>query len=988
MTSNPFEDLSLPAPVVPAHTAESIAATVFGVVGDARPLGSNQEANLLLRAGDRRVVLKIANPAFTHAELDLQNAAMLHVAPALAAVGVTVPTPLPSRSGSLIDTVELDGRPHHVRLLTFVPGKMLADTGYLADQVLQQVGATAAAVGAALRDFDHRSAERVLQWDPRRAADVVAALLPSVGDPTHRTRLEAVVEVAFPALEPLVAHLRTQVVHGDLADYNLVSDTGPDGRPRVTGIIDFGDVMRSWLVGELTTAATTVLTRSGRNPVLDVADVIAGAHAVTPLTEAEITAVWPLVLARAAVLAVSVEHQLSEDPDNAYAQAERDLDWRILQRVADVPVVLAEEVLRSRLGLPPGATAQAAADWVASTPMHPIAPRAVAALGSSVDLDVADLSVTSLDVQPDDDGRGWTARPPTVPTVTRYGEARLTHTVIDSRDEPLTIHLDVELLGLAGAPVVAPVAGRLRLDDGTVAITTPAATVLLRGVTPGAAVQDDAEVAAGDVLGDATAALGVHVAAAGAGNPSAVPTCVSESLAPAWRRVCPDPSALVGLRARVDVDAESAATLLTRRTSRLATVQEHYYRSPPRIERGWRTHLLDTSARAYLDMVNNVAVLGHSHPAVTAAATRQLRLLNTNSRFLYGAMVELAERVVATLPPPLDTVFLVSSGSEAVDLALRIARAATGARDVLCLRGGYHGWTTATDEISTSLQDNPNAPGTRPPWVHVVPMPNIYRGEHRDLPWGAPAATAYADAVRAVVEGLVTAGHRPAAFVAEPLSGNAGGVELPPDYLAQAYASVRAAGGLCVSDEVQVGYGRLGKGFWGFAEHGVLPDIVTMAKAAGNGHPLGFVVTRRELAESFGTQGSFFSSVGGSPVSSAVGLAVLDVVQTEQLQHNAARVGGHLQARLQQLVGTAPLVGHIHGHGLYQGVELVTDLDTRTPATAQAAAICERLLRLGVICQPTGDHMNVLKVKPPLCIREGSADFFVDVLADVLHSGW
>jgi 4-aminobutyrate aminotransferase-like enzyme len=326
----------------------------------------------------------------------------------------------------------------------------------------------------------------------------------------------------------------------------------------------------------------------------------------------------------------------------------------------------------------------------------------------------------------------------------------------------------------------------------------------------------------------------------------------------------------------------------------------------------------------------------------------------------------------------------VSSGSEAVDLALRIARTATGRRDVLCLRGGYHGWTTATDEISTSLQDNPNARTTRPPWVHVAPMPNPYRGEVT----GPDAATWHAARIEEIVTALVDAGGGPAAFIAEPLSGNAGGVELPPGYLQSVYASVRAAGGVCVADEVQVGYGRLGTGFWGFEEHGVVPDVVTMAKAAGNGHPVGFVVTRRDLADAFAGEGSFFSSVGGSPVSSAVGEAVLATVLAEDLPGNAARVGGHLSQRLQALVGRVPLVGHVHGHGLYQGVELVTDLDRRTPATAAAAAVCERLLARGVLCQPTGDFSNVLKVKPPLCLTEASADFFVDQLAEVLETGW
>jgi 4-aminobutyrate aminotransferase-like enzyme len=199
---------------------------------------------------------------------------------------------------------------------------------------------------------------------------------------------------------------------------------------------------------------------------------------------------------------------------------------------------------------------------------------------------------------------------------------------------------------------------------------------------------------------------------------------------------------------------------------------------------------------------------------------------------------------------------------------------------------------------------------------------------------------------------------------------------------------VRGAGGLVISDEVQIGYGRTGGHFWGFEMHGVVPDVVTMAKAAGNGHPIGFVVTGREIAEQFSSQGSFFSSVGGSPVSSAVGIAVLDALRDENLQGNAAKVGAHLSTRLAELAERHPLVGHVHGHGLYQGVELVRDRETREPATEEATAICERLRELGIIDHATGDFSNVLKVKPPLCITHDSADYFVDRLDEVLTNGW
>ncbi|MEH3076739.1 MAG: aminotransferase class III-fold pyridoxal phosphate-dependent enzyme [Quadrisphaera sp.] len=299
------------------------------------------------------------------------------------------------------------------------------------------------------------------------------------------------------------------------------------------------------------------------------------------------------------------------------------------------------------------------------------------------------------------------------------------------------------------------------------------------------------------------------------------------------------------------------------------------------------------------------------------------------------------------------------------------------------MREAYHGWTYASDAVSTSVQDNPGALDSRPEWVHTVDAANPYRGRHR----GADASR-YAPEAAAVIDGLAASGRPPAGLVCETFFGNAGGVALPEGYLAEVYAAVRRHGGLAVADEVQVGFGRLGEWFWGFEQQGVVPDVVAVAKSIGAGHPLGAVITRREIADRYRTQGYFFSSTGGSPVSATIGSAVLDVIQTEGLQENARVVGAHLKARLEDLGREHAIVGTVHGSGLYLGVEFVRDRGTLEPATRETAAICDRLLELGVVMQPTGDHLNVLKIKPPLCITQASADAFVDALERVLTTGW
>jgi 4-aminobutyrate aminotransferase-like enzyme len=289
-----------------------------------------------------------------------------------------------------------------------------------------------------------------------------------------------------------------------------------------------------------------------------------------------------------------------------------------------------------------------------------------------------------------------------------------------------------------------------------------------------------------------------------------------------------------------------------------------------------------------------------------------------------------------------------------------------------------------SDSVTTSLYDNPTALENRPDWVHLASAPNTYRGRFR----GPDSGADYGLELRELVERIASEGRPPAAFICEPVFGNAGGVMLPEGYLAQAYEAVRSVGGLCIADEVQVGYGRLGHHWWAFDMHGVTPDLITVAKAMGNGHPLGAVITTRAIADAFAAEGSFFSSAGGSPVSCVTGITVLDIIRDEQLQANAAHVGDRIIERCLELAQRHEIIGAVHGMGLYLGIELVRDRETLEPATAECYAICDRLRELGVIVQPTGERANVLKVKPPMCLTESSADFFVEMLETVLRDGW
>jgi 4-aminobutyrate aminotransferase-like enzyme len=425
--------------------------------------------------------------------------------------------------------------------------------------------------------------------------------------------------------------------------------------------------------------------------------------------------------------------------------------------------------------------------------------------------------------------------------------------------------------------------------------------------------------------------------------------------------------------APVGPSGPSPSELMAERRRHIGPNLSLAYASPLAIVRGSGQYLYDHEGRGYLDLVNNVCHVGHCHPKVVEAARRQSELLNTNTRYLHEHLVEYARRLSSLLPDPLNVCYFVCSGSEANELALRLARSHTGRRNVLVLDGAYHGNSSALVDISPYKFDGPGG-GGRPEHVRVAPMPDGYRGRHRGS--GVETGRRYAGDLKAVLGD----GGEIGAFIAEPLLGCGGQIVPPQGFMDAAFKAVRAAGGVCIADEVQIGFGRVGRAYWGFELHGVVPDIVTLGKPIGNGHPLAAVVTTPEIAGSFDSGMEYFNTFGGNPVSCAVGLAVLDVIEEEGLQQRALKLGGRMLEGLRSLMDRHPLVGDVRGEGLFLGVELVRDRDTLEPADREAARIVEELRKDGILLSIDGPLHNVLKIKPPLVLGERDVDRTVDAL--------
>jgi 4-aminobutyrate aminotransferase-like enzyme/Ser/Thr protein kinase RdoA (MazF antagonist) len=405
------------------------------------------------------------------------------------------------------------------------------------------------------------------------------------------------------------------------------------------------------------------------------------------------------------------------------------------------------------------------------------------------------------------------------------------------------------------------------------------------------------------------------------------------------------------------------------------------YEKPLKIVRGSMQYLYDQAGRAYLDVYNNVPLVGHSHPRVVRAIQEQVALLNTNTRYLHDNILRYAERLTALLPDPLQVCYFVNSGSEANELALRLARTHTGREDVIVLEHAYHGHTSTLIDISPYKFDGPGGRG-RKPWVHVAPIADDYRGAYRR---GEPElAKKYAAHVGEILANCKKKGQRVAAYIAETLPSVAGQIVFPPNYLAEVYQHVRADGAVCIADEVQVGFGRLGAHFWGFGTQGVVPDVLVLGKPMGNAFPLAAVVTTREIAASFANGMEFFSTFGGNPVACAAGLAVLDVLREENMQQNALTVGTGWLRDLRQLQAKHPLIGDVRGLGLFLGIDLVTDRGTRAPARPQASYVVNRLREAGILAGTDGPHHNVIKLRPPLCFTPADAARFTSAFDRIL----
>jgi 4-aminobutyrate aminotransferase-like enzyme/Ser/Thr protein kinase RdoA (MazF antagonist) len=952
----------------------------------------------LITSDGRAFVLKVMHSSRDRAFIDMQCAALTHL------VHRVPELPLPrvqlTRLGETFAKASLsNGDERFVWLLGFLPGRVLAEVRPHTPELLRSLGRLLGQIDHGLQDFSDPAATRALKWDLAQA-EWIREYLFHIEDPSRRVMVKQVLERYESQVIPQLATLRKGAIYGDANDYNVLVSSPRAQSPEVVSVIDFGDMHHGLVVAEPAVAAAYALLGKS-DPLPAAASLVEGFHGVFPLLEIELSVLFPLICMRLAVSVVNSAQRKTLVPDDPYVIVSEAPAWEALARLAEIHPRFAHYAFRQACGLPPLPKGQ---HWQQLWATYGKSAASV------VDLDlrtapclVFDLSVASTFLGADPKTAETAALTVAIEHelriahasvgVGRYNEPRLLYTspLFGESESPVderrTVHLGMDLFLEAGSNVRAPLDGTVHTIADNFAPLDYGPVVILRHLSGDAlefftlyghlSQESIARLSIGQPVPKGQAFARIGTVAENGGWPPHLhfqviadlldldekfPGVARASESAIWTDLCPDPNLLLGIPVeRFPSQEPSLTDTLLERRSLMGRNLSISYQHPLKIVRGWRQYLYDDTGRAYLDVYNNVPLVGHSHPKVVEAVHKQLGLLNTNTRYLHDNVVRYAKRLTQRLPKPLQVCYFVNSGSEANELALRLARAHTKFDDIIVLEHAYHGHTNTLIDISPYKFDGPGGRG-RKPWVHVAPIADDYRGIYRrgELDLGAK----YASHVAEILHQLNVEGRGAAAYIAETMPSVGGQIVFPPAYLAEVYRHVRAAGGVCIADEVQVGLGRLGIHFWGFETQSVVPDIVVLGKPIGNAFPLAAVITTPEIAASFDNGMEFFSTFGGNPVSCAAGLAVLDVLEEEQLQQNSLRVGNGLLCRLERLRELYPLIGDIRGSGLFLGLDLVRDRATRDAATEQASYVCNRLRERGILTGTDGPFHNVIKLRP------------------------
>ena len=1004
------------------------ARTLYHIEGRVQRLNGERDLNFLIDSGEQQFVFKISHQTENVAMLECQHIVFQRLSQTARhkAGRLQMPKTIQSRNGKPFESIiSARGHKHLCRMVSFISGRLLSAVNPQTPALLENLGETVGEIDLALVDFKHPAIERALLWNMNDAISTLKQCKPLLDDDERIELIDYFQNRFAERVMPVADKLRFGAIHNDVNDHNVIVTGSKYEQQRVKGVIDYGDMVYSWIAVDPAVAAAYAMLDKP-HPLDVAASVIKGYHRKFPLSEVEISVLFELMCMRLCLsVCICASHQALSS-DNPYLRISEQSAWATLHQIRQIPADFAHYLLRACCGYPPVPISERVTQWLRS---HSAQFNSIVHANLKTEpLLIVDASVGSVQmpnastpidpIQVAKTISRTIEEQKCVAAIGKYDEYRLIYNSADFTDvtgHRRTLHLGIDVFTPAESTIYAPLGGQVYgMDNDDTPMSYGGVLILQhdfsdaqgRGTfytlyghlkpaslaphTVGDSIESGQKIAdIGEIHENGHWPPHVHFQIitdmlGRGGSFAGVGTHAHRNV---WLNLCPDANLILGipdahLNPQTNDPNKLADSISSNRTPSLNPAPSPSYRQPIHVVRGSMQYLYDYTGRQYLDTVNNVSHVGHCHPNVVVAMQQQSGVLTANTHYLHAQIASYSERLLAKFPTPLDVCFLVNSGSEANDLALRLARNYTRQNDTIVLDHAYHGNLTSLIEISPYKHNGVGGVGA-PSHIHPTMMPDMYRYSGAD-------SDALLDYVDSLKEALQSAEQHSgvAAFIAESMLGCGGQIVLPDGYLSAVYQQIRDSGGLCIADEVQTGFGRVGSHYWAFQTQHVIPDIVTLGKPMGNGHPLGAVITTREIADAFNNGMDCYNiagnSFGGNPVSCAIGTAVLDVIEQENLQQHTADVGAYFHQKLNQLKSCHPIIGDVRGLGLFIGVELVNNHHDMQPAVEQANYIVERMQQKGILTASGGALHNVLKIKPPLCFTNDNVEQFTTALDDVL----
>jgi 4-aminobutyrate aminotransferase-like enzyme/Ser/Thr protein kinase RdoA (MazF antagonist) len=982
-----------------------IAKRLYSIAGSITKLHGEIDLNFKIETSEEIFLLKIVDAAdadYLDFIISLHNH-VDHYKPSIQYSKI-----LNNNNGNQVELLyDKNNRPFNVRLHTWTEGRLWSSLKHKHATLRENLGKHNGLLTQTFQSFSHPYASRNFPWDLAQAAWTLDYLHLFEGE---KLTVVQYFQNQYLAFQDRYKNLRKQVIHNDVNDNNIILSNDLASF-QIEALIDYGDSVYSQLINDVAVTVAYAAMEVA-NPLQAGLDIVKGYHSTFPLLEEELAYLYTLVGMRLVISVTKSAINKIEHPENEYLQISDRMAWDLLLKWKSIHPSFAHYNFRAACGYTAHPQEKVITDFIK---VNPVGADELFKNKKVINFQPMDLSVSSTffdSLESNTDAafekrvNQILAEEPSTILVGGYKEPRTVYTTDNFKQITndgfcyRTLHLGVDFWSKAGEEIFVPYDGEIvtlcnnnyykdygpliivkHAIDGDTFFYTLYGHLSLESLDAhyiGKKIKKGEYLASlGDsqVNGNWPPHLHFQIILDTMGHNNNFDGVGSIREWDVYKSLCPDPNLILNLTALQQEDTEP--DYLSYRKEHLGKSLSLSYQKPLTIMRGQGVYLYDQWAQPYLDTVNNVPHVGHQNPKVVKAGQQQMAILNTNTRYLHPKINEFAKALLKKFTPELCVVHFVNSGSEANELAMRMARTVTGQKDIVALEMGYHGNTQGCVDIS-SYKFNRKGGAGKPEHTAIVPLPDAFRGKYR----GGDTASLYANHIEQEIQGIKSKGRGIAAFIAESIVSCGGQIDLPYGYLKKAYEIVRSHGGLCIADEVQTGFGRVGEAFWGFELHDVIPDIVVMGKPIGNGHPLAAVVCTKAIAEGFANGMEFFNTFGGNPVSCAIGHAVLKEIEERKLQQNALEVGQYLTMHLKEMQTQFPLIADVRGKGLFLGIEFL-DPDG-SPATAEVKYIAERMKERFILMSIDGPDNNVLKIKPPIVFSKEDADVVLSNLREVM----